>query len=119
MPVSRSRFGITGFVFPLAGDYPSEANVINGVSYGDGAFTGTYVEVAESHVRFGVGYGPNGTTYTGASVAPSENDVRLGVDYGYVFASEFTGNLVLPATSDVRSGIQYGSLGTEFTGSLV
>lgn len=46
-------------------DYPAEANVLTGITYGSGTYTGTLTLPAESDVRSGVAYGPGGTGYNG------------------------------------------------------
>jgi hypothetical protein len=77
-------------------NYPAEADVLLGVSYGDpqNSLVGTFQQ--------------------SGAIVPSVNDVRLGVAVG---AS--TGNLEIPGVADVRLGVNYGTLGLEYTGTLV
>jgi len=64
-------------------DYPAEADVQESVSYGDGAYTGTFVVPAESDVRFGTTYGA-AAEYTGtlpaASSTGGDGTLRFGED---------------------------------------
>ncbi|MCG3177374.1 MAG: hypothetical protein MOGMAGMI_02348 [Candidatus Omnitrophica bacterium] len=48
-----------------AADYPSEDDVRDGVSFGDGAFTGNMTLPAEADVEDGVQYGTNGVEFEG------------------------------------------------------
>ena len=78
--------------------WPTEAQVLQGITYTDGVsiFTGTLQVEGE------------------VCDYPSPNDVESGVQYAN---GTLTGNFVAPATSDVRLGVGYGSNGVEFQGT--
>lgn len=46
-------------------DYPSENDVEDGVSFGDGSFEGNLELPTQIQVEAGVGFGSNGTEFTG------------------------------------------------------
>lgn len=78
MSVSPSYFGLQGFSFPVVEqdvgtgtsvcDYPLQADVQSGVTYGDGTYTGTLTLPSTSNVLEGIQYGGDGTEFTGTLV---------------------------------------------------
>lgn len=78
------------------GNYPSEAQVLDGIVYGNlNQFTGTLDPDASM---------------------PDVTKVRDGVVYGS--SNQFTGVSQMPVISTVLSGIGFGANGTEYTGTL-
>ena len=90
-----------------APDYPAEGDVQDGVSYGSGAYTGTFGVPAVGDVQESVQYGAGGTEYTGTFAVPDEAEVESGVGFG-AGGTEFTGSLSGAAdwTSDEKAQIR-------------
>lgn len=105
---------------PVAPDYPAVGDVESGVTYGSGAYTGTFVVPAVSKVKDGVMYGAGGTEFEGTVLLPAETDVLNKVEFGAeVFGGyEYAGDLILPDVDDVVAGVQYGASGTQYTGTF-
>ena len=83
-------------------DYPTAANVLQGVNYDWGNRVGTVVLPAVTNVRSGVAYRNN--DLTGTLVLPVEADVRLNVVYDN---ADKLGKIVLPVETDVRLNVVY------------
>ncbi|MCG3177003.1 MAG: hypothetical protein MOGMAGMI_01967 [Candidatus Omnitrophica bacterium] len=62
-----------------AADYPSEDDVRDGVSFGDGAFEGNMTLPAEADVEAGVQYGTNGTEFEGTLPATTGGQRTRGI----------------------------------------
>lgn len=61
-------------------DYPAVGDVQEGVTYGSGAYTGTFAWPAVGNVRLGIGYGAGGTEFTGTLAVPVSG-AGQGTDY--------------------------------------
>lgn len=104
------------------GNYPLEAQVLDGVVYGDTSqYTGTLDPDAgvpdETKVRDGVIYGSN-NQFTGVSQMPVISTVLSGIGFG-ANGTEYVGTLqvsgtptpIYPSVEDVLIGIEFGNLG--------
>jgi len=91
-------------------DYPVAGNVRQGVTYGEGEYTGTLVLPAASNVRQGVGYGTLGVEFTGTILIPPTGKVLLGYNYGAA-GTEYTGSLAAPTPRPEPSTVVYANQG--------
>lgn len=88
-----------GTLVAVTPDYPAEADVQSGVSFGSGVYTGTFTAPAVGDVQAGVTYGGGGTEYEGTFAVPSVGDVATGVGYG-AGGTEFEGTLEISGLSE-------------------
>lgn len=78
---------------PVSGaDWPAAGDVQNGVTFDNGARTGTFTEPGVGNVETGVQYGAAGTEFTGTFDVPTEAQVEEPIGFG-AGGTEFTGEL--------------------------